>query len=335
MSQNDSNLRGFPLVRLRRLRRNKVIRDLLQEVRLSVKDFVYPIFIQEGKDTQLEIPSMPGFFRIPLKTLSREIDRYYEIGLRSFILFGLPSSKDDKGFNAYSERGVIQQALKQLRDNFSEKIVLMTDVCLCQYTEHGHCGIVKNKVVNNDQSLDVLNKIALSHAKEGADFVAPSAMMDGQVKSIRLALDSGGYEQVGIMGYSAKISSNLYTPFRDAARSVPDFGDRKSYQMPYNNSNEAMQEIGFDIQEGSDIVIIKPTLPYLDLVYKAKQETNIPICAYSVSGEYSIIKAAAIEGWISEDDLIIEFTTSIKRAGADIIITYHAKRLAELLMDQK
>jgi porphobilinogen synthase len=331
MSQNDSTLRGFPLIRLRRLRRNKAIRDLLQEIRLSVKDFVYPIIIQQN-DTSLEIPSMPGFRRVPLKNVSLEVDRYYEMGLRSFILFGLPSVKDNMGSNAHSKKGIIQKSLKLLRDNFSENIVLMTDVCLCQYTEHGHCGIIKDKVVNNDCSLHVLNKIAISHAEQGADFVAPSAMMDGQVKSIRLALDAAGYQQIGIMGYSAKMSSNLYTPFRDAAQSVPYFGDRKSYQMSYSNSNEAMQEIGLDTQEGSDILIIKPTIPYLDLLYKAKKETHIPICAYSVSGEYSMIKAAAIEGWINEDDLILEFTTSIKRAGADIIITYHAKRLAELLL---
>ena len=332
MNQNEApESDGFPKVRLRRLRRTPAIRDLLQETRLSVKDIVCPVFIQEGIDEPKEIELMPGIFRVPLKNLDRDIQELYDLGLRSFLIFGIPKIKNDKATSAYSKDGIIQQSVKSLKQNFGEKIVTITDVCLCQYTSHGHCGIIKNKVADNDTSLKVLDKVATSHAEAGVDFVAPSAMMDGQVKSIRNALDNANFINVGIIGYSAKLSSNLYTPFRDASHSTPEFGDRKTYQMPFHNTNEALQEIMMDVKEGADIVMIKPALPYLDLIYKTRQSTLLPVCAYSVSGEYSIVKAAAMEGWVNEDELVMEFMTSIKRAGADIIVSYYAKRVGELL----
>ena len=332
MNQNEApESDGFPKVRLRRLRRTPAIRDLLQETRLSVKDLVCPVFIQEGIDEPKEIELMPGIFRVPLKNLDRDIQELYDLGLRTFLIFGIPKIKNDKATSAYSKDGIIQQSVKSLKQNFGEKIVTITDVCLCQYTSHGHCGIIKNKVADNDTSLKVLDKVATSHAEAGVDFVAPSAMMDGQVKSIRNALDNANFINVGIIGYSAKLSSNLYTPFRDASHSTPEFGDRKTYQMPFHNTNEALQEIMMDVREGADIVMIKPALPYLDLIYKTRQSTLLPVCAYSVSGEYSIVKAAAMEGWVNEDELVMEFMTSIKRAGADIIVSYYAKRVGELL----
>lgn len=332
MNQNEApESDGFPKVRLRRLRRTPAIRDLLQETRLSVKDLVCPVFIQEGIDEPKEIELMPGIFRVPLKNLDRNIQELYDLGLRTFLIFGIPKIKNDKATSAYSKDGIVQQSVKSLKQNFGEKIVTITDVCLCQYTSHGHCGIIKNKVADNDTSLKVLDKVATSHAEAGVDFVAPSAMMDGQVKSIRKALDDANFINVGIIGYSAKLSSNLYTPFRDASHSTPEFGDRKTYQMPFHNTNEALQEIMMDVREGADIVMIKPALPYLDLIYKTRQSTLLPVCAYSVSGEYSIVKAAAMEGWVNEDELVMEFMTSIKRAGADIIVSYYAKRFGELL----
>jgi porphobilinogen synthase len=331
MNQNEVEFNGFPRVRLRRLRRTTAIRDLLQETRLSVKDLVCPIFIQEGIDEPKEIELMPGIFRIPLKNLVKNIQELYDLGVKTFLIFGIPKSKNDKASSAYRIDGIVQKSVKTLRQNFGEKIVTVTDVCLCQYTSHGHCGIIKNNVANNDESLKVLAKIATSHAEAGTDFVAPSAMMDGQVKKIRKALDNNNFNNVGIIGYSAKLSSNLYTPFRDASHSTPEFGDRKSYQMPFHNTNEALHEIMMDVKEGADIIMIKPALPYLDLIYKTRQTTLLPVCAYSVSGEYSIVKAAALEGWVNEDELVMEFTTCIKRAGADIIISYHTKKIAEIL----
>jgi len=331
MNQNEVEFNGFPRVRLRRLRRTTAIRDLLQETRLSVKDLVCPIFIQEGIDEPKEIELMPGIFRIPLKNLVKNIQELYDLGVKTFLIFGIPKSKNDKATSAYRIDGIVQKSVKTLRQNFGEKIVTVTDVCLCQYTSHGHCGIIKNNVANNDESLKVLAKIATSHAEAGTDFVAPSAMMDGQVKKIRKALDNNNFNNVGIIGYSAKLSSNLYTPFRDASHSTPEFGDRKSYQMPFHNTNEALHEIMMDVKEGADIIMIKPALPYLDLIYKTRQATLLPVCAYSVSGEYSIVKAAALEGWVNEDEIVMEFTTCIKRAGADIIISYHARKIAEIL----
>ena len=322
---------GFPKVRLRRLRRTPAIRDLLQETRLSIRDLVCPVFVQEGIKEPKEIEMMPGIFRIPFENLVKSIQELYDLGVKTFLIFGIPKSKNDTATSAYRNDGIVQKSVNTLKQNFGEKIVTVTDVCMCQYTSHGHCGIIKNEVVNNDHSIKVLEQIATSHAEAGTDFVAPSAMMDGQVKSIRKALDNSNFNNVGIIGYSAKLSSNLYTPFRDASHSIPQFGDRKSYQMPFHNTNEALHEIMMDVKEGADIIMIKPALPYLDLIYKARQTTLLPVCAYSVSGEYSIVKAAALEGWINEDEVVMEFTTSIKRAGADIIISYHTKKIAEIL----
>lgn len=332
MSQNEDNeFNGFPQVRLRRLRRTPAIRDLLQETRLSVKDLVCPVFVQEGINEPKEIELMPGIFRIPQENLVKNVQELHDLGVKTFLIFGIPKLKNDRATGAYRKDGIVQESVKTIKSNFGEKIVTITDVCLCQYTSHGHCGIIKNKVADNDESLKILDRVALSHAEAGTDFVAPSAMMDGQVKSIRKALDYNSFKNVGIIGYSAKLSSNLYTPFRDASHSTPEFGDRKSYQMPFQNTNEALHEIMMDVKEGADIIMIKPALPYLDLIYKTRQSTLLPVCAYSVSGEYSIVKAAALEGWVNEEEIIMEFTTSIKRAGADIIISYHTKKIAEIL----
>lgn len=332
MNQNEGNeFNGFPQVRLRRLRRTPAIRDLLQETRMSVKDLVCPVFVQEGINEPKEIVLMPGIFRIPQKSLVKNVQELYDLGVKTFLIFGIPKLKNDRATSAYRKDGIVQESVKTIKNNFGEKIVTITDVCLCQYTSHGHCGIIKNNVADNDESLKILDRVALSHAEAGTDFVAPSAMMDGQVKSIRKALDHNSFKNVGIIGYSAKLSSNLYTPFRDASHSAPEFGDRKSYQMPFQNTNEALHEIMMDVKEGADIIMIKPALPYLDLIYKTRQSTFLPVCAYSVSGEYSIVKAAALEGWVNEEEIIMEFTTSIKRAGADIIISYHTKKIAEIL----
>jgi porphobilinogen synthase len=332
-TNNNYNNPAFPLVRLRRLRKNTAVRELLQEVRLSAKDLICPLFIEEGAREPSMINSMPEIQRIPLHKAINEVEIISDLGIKAIILFGIPSSKDDRGTSAFSDNGIIQQSTRLIRDHFGDKIAIITDVCLCQYTSHGHCGIVMNKKVDNDSSINTLSRVAISHARAGADFVAPSAMMDGQVKAIREGLDESGFSDTAIIGYSAKYASPLYGPFRDAAHCTPDYGDRRTYQMPFANIREAMHEIDEDIHEGVDIIMIKPAIPYLDVIYKAKSSTDLPIAAYSVSGEYALIKAAAMEGWIDEDAVMTEFLTSIKRAGADIIITYHAKKMAQLLLN--
>jgi porphobilinogen synthase len=326
---NSSN--AFPNVRLRRLRTTPAMRDLLQETRLSAKDLIAPVFVQEGLKKPEEIGSMPDIQRFPLSRLAGEVGRIMDLGINAIILFGLPSRKDAGATSAFDDRGIVQKSIQLVRKQFGSKVVIVTDVCLCQYTTHGHCGLVVDKKIDNDKSIDTLSKVAISHAKAGADIVAPSAMMDGQVQAIRKGFDGAGFTDVSIMGYSAKQASPLYTPFRDAAHSAPEFGDRRTYQMPFSNAKEAMREIEMDIAEGVDIVMIKPAIPYLDLIYKARQTTNLPICAYSVSGEYALVKAAAMNGWVDENSVMTEFLTSIKRAGADMIITYQAKKMAELL----
>jgi len=326
----NSSINSFPNVRLRRLRTTGAVRDLLQETRLSPKDLIAPIFVQEGLKKTQQIPSMPDIQRMPLSKLVVEVDRIMELGISAIILFGLPLQKDANAKSAF-DGGIVQKSIELLRKQFGSKVAIITDVCLCQYTSHGHCGLVVNKKIDNDKTIDSLAKVAVSHARAGADIVAPSAMMDGQVQALRTALDNAGFVEVAIMGYSAKQASPLYAPFRDAAYSAPEFGDRLTYQMPFSNAREAMREIETDIAEGVDIVMIKPAIPYLDLVYTARQTTYVPICAYSVSGEYALIKAAAIKGWIDENSVMTEFITSIKRAGANMIITYHAKKMAELL----
>jgi porphobilinogen synthase len=327
----NNGINSFPNVRLRRLRTTGAVRDLLQETRLSPKDLIAPIFVQEGLKNTQEVASMPDIHRLPLSKLVVEVDRIMELGIRAVILFGLPLQKDTDAKSAFDSSGIVQRSIELLREQFGTKVAIITDVCLCQYTSHGHCGLVLNKKIDNDKTVDALAKVAISHARAGADIVAPSAMMDGQVQALRGGLDNAGFADVAIMGYSAKHASPLYAPFRDAAHSAPEFGDRRTYQMPFSNAREAMREIEIDIAEGVDIIMIKPAIPYLDLVYTARQATNIPICAYSVSGEYALIKAAAMNGWIDEDSVMTEFLTSIKRAGANMIITYLAKRMAEQL----
>jgi porphobilinogen synthase len=307
------------------------MRELLQETRLSTKNLIAPIFVQEGLKKPEDIDSMPDVQRLPLSRLAGEVECISDMGIRAIMLFGLPSHKDERASSAFDDSGVVQQSIELLRKQFGSKIAIITDVCLCQYTSHGHCGLVVNKKIDNDSSLDTLARVAVSHADSGADIVAPSAMMDGQVQAIRRSLDDSGLSEVAIMGYSAKLASPLYAPFRDAAHSAPHSADRRSYQMPIPNSREAMREVKFDIAEGIDIVMIKPAIPYLDLIYQARRTTNVPICAYSVSGEYALIKAAAMNGWIDENAVMSEFLTSIKRAGADMIITYGAKRMGALL----
>ncbi len=324
--------RKFPEVRLRRLRRTASIRDLFQETRLSVNDLVCPLFVEDGIREAHEIESMPGIFRLPLDKLAQSVEDLSGLGIKAFIIFGIPSKKDESARSAYSRIGIVQRSIELLRNQFADKIVLISDVCLCHYTQHGHCGIIEHTHIDNDKTLQALSRIALSHAESGVDFVAPSAMMDGQVCTIRNALDASKFTDVGIIAYSAKISSNLYAPFRHAAKSRPIYGDRKSYQMAYANAEEAMREINLDIDEGADAIMIKPAIPYLDLIHRAKASTLVPICAFSVSGEYSMIKAGALEGHIDENETVTEFITCIKRAGADIIITYHARKMAELLL---
>ena len=327
----NNGINSFPNVRLRRLRTTSAVRDLLQETRLSSKDLIAPIFVQEGLKKTQEVPSMPDISRMPLSKLVVEVDRILELGISAIILFGLPLQKDANAKSAFNSDGIVQKSVEVLRKHFGNKVAIITDVCLCQYTSHGHCGLVVNKKIDNDKTIEALAKVAVSHARAGADIVAPSAMMDGQVQALRTALDNTGFADVAIMGYSAKQASPLYAPFRDAAYSTPEFGDRLTYQMPFSNAKEAMREIQTDIAEGVDIVMIKPAIPYLDLVYTARQSTYLPICAYSVSGEYALIKAAAMKGWIDENSVMTEFITSIKRAGANMIITYYAKKMAELL----
>ena len=328
---NYNNINSFPNVRLRRLRTTPAVRDLLQETRLSPKDLIAPIFVQEGLKKTEQITSMPDIQRLPVSKLVSEVDRTLDLGIRAVILFGLPLHKDADATSAFDACGIVQRSIELLRKHFGKKVAVVTDVCLCQYTSHGHCGLVVNKKIDNDKSVDTLAKVAVSHAMAGVDIVAPSAMMDGEVQALRKGLDNAEFTDVAIMGYCAKQASPLYAPFRDAAHSAPEFGDRRTYQMPFSNAREAMREVETDIAEGVDIIMIKPAIPYLDLVYNARQATNLPICAYSVSGEYALIKAAAINGWIDENAVMTEFLTSIKRAGANMIITYHAKKMAELL----
>lgn len=322
---------GYPVVRLRRLRTTPAIRDLLEETHLSVKDLISPIFVQERITKREPIQSMPGIERIPPSEIIDEVQAVLDLGVRAIMLFGIPFYKNKRAGSAFLGHGVVQDSIRVVRKHFGNRVAIITDVCLCQYTTHGHCGIVVKGKVDNDKSVRTLAKVATSHAEAGTDMVAPSAMMDGQVKSIREGLDENGFEDVAIISYSAKHASPLYGPFRDIACSRPQFGDRRTYQMSFTNPREAMHEIEVDIREGADIIMIKPAIPYLDLIYQAKKNTNLPICAYSVSGEYALIKAAAGKGLIDEASAVTESLTSIKRAGADLIITYYAKKMATLL----
>ena len=331
---NKDNPAAFPTVRLRRLRRTAAVRDLLQEIHVSVKDLICPLFVQEGSKKPQIIESMPEIQRMPLSKIIDEVQAISDLGIKAIILFGIPSNKDNIGTSAFNDKGIVQQSVELIRKHFGDKIAIISDVCLCQYTAHGHCGIVMDKKVDNDSTIDTLAKVALSHARAGVDIVAPSAMMDGQVTTIREGLDEAGFTDIAIMGYSAKHASSLYAPFRDIAHCAPEFGDRLTYQMPFSNVREAIHEIDMDINEGIDILMVKPAIPYLDIIYQAKSNTTLPVAAYSVSGEYALIKAAASEGWVDENALMKEFLTSIKRAGADMIITYHAKKMADLLLNE-
>jgi porphobilinogen synthase len=321
----------FPNRRLRRLRKSEKIRELVQETRLSTKDFICPVFIQEDLKKSVKIDSMPDIERFPLDCINDEVGRIIDLGIPAIMLFGLPSSKDDVGSAAFDENGIVQKAITQIRKNFGDKIAIMADVCLCQYTKSGHCGIIKDNKIDNDSSIETLAKIAVSQAKVGVDVVSPSAMMDGQVITIRRGLDDAGFSDVAIMSHSAKHRSSFYSPFRDAAECTPQFGDRKTYQIPFSNAREAMREVEMDVNEGVDIVMIKPALAYLDIIAETKKRFNVPVSAYSVSGEYALVKGAAKQGWIQENDVITEILYSIKRAGADMIVTYFAKSAAKIL----
>ena len=321
---------GFPATRMRRLRKTAVLRDMFMETALSSADLIYPLFIVEGENNRNEISSMPGQFQLSVDNVLRECDELQRLGIKSVLLFGIPGEKDEVGSGAYTDDGIIQRAVLEIKKNFPEMLVI-TDVCLCEYTSHGHCGVVEGGYVQNDATLELLAKEALSHAHAGADMIAPSDMMDGRIGTIRSVLDKSGFAETPIMAYSAKYSSAFYGPFREAAESAPQFGDRKSYQMDFGNSDEAMREIALDIQEGADIVMVKPALSYLDIIRRAKDEFNIPLAAYNVSGEYSMIKAAAANGWLDGEKTMLEVLTSIKRAGADVIITYFAKEAARVL----
>jgi len=316
--------------RPRRLRRSKNIRDLVRETNLSAADFVKPLFVVNGENIREEISSMPDNYHLSLDQLKKEVKRLLDLGIKAIILFGLPKYKDAEGSSAWQQNGIVQKAVRQLKKEFPE-LLIITDLCLCQYTDHGHCGILENDKIKNDATLDRLAKIALSHAEAGADMIAPSDMMDGRVAKIRQTLDENEFKEIGIMAYSAKYHSSFYGPFRDAAHSAPGQGDRSSYQMDAANSDEALREIELDIEEGADIIMVKPALSYLDIIQKASDNFNLPLAAYNVSGEYSMVKAAAEKGWIDEKSVALEILTSIKRAGADIIITYWADSAVQWL----
>ncbi len=324
---------SFPTRRLRRLRTSEKMRELLQQTTLSPKDFICPVFVQEDLKTRVKVESMSEIERLPLDDVNDEVGTIIDLGIPAIMLFGIPTQKDDAGSSAFDENGIVQKAISQIRENFGEKIVIMADVCLCQYTSTGHCGIVQGNKIDNDTSLQTLSKIAVSQAKAGVDTVSPSAMMDGQVAAIRNALDDQGFTDVSIMSHSAKHRSNFYAPFRDAAECAPKFGDRKTYQVPYTNAREAMLEVESDINEGVDIVMIKPALSYLDLIAETRRRFNIPVAAYSVSGEYALVKAAAQLGYVNEKDITEEILYSIKRAGADMMVTYFAKSAARFLQE--
>jgi porphobilinogen synthase len=319
---------------MRRLRRTETLRRMVRETTLSVNDLIYPMFVVPGTKQRQEVPSMPGVFRVSVDELVRDAEEVARLGIPAVLLFGIPARKDERGSEAYDDNGIVQQAVRALKRAVHE-LVVITDVCLCEYTSHGHCGIVRETAdgfeVDNDATLDLLARTAVSHAAAGADIVAPSDMMDGRVKAIREALDANGFAHVPIMSYAAKMASAFYGPFREAAESAPQFGDRRGYQMDFANKREALREIAIDLEEGADIVMVKPALAYLDIIAAARERFEVPIAAYNVSGEYAMVKAAAQMGWLDEDRIVGEILTAIKRAGADLIITYFAKQVAPLL----
>jgi len=320
--------------RHRNLRKTTGIRKLVRDVYISVDDLVYPLFLEEGTGIKTEISSMPGQYRLSLDMLDEELNILNELGINSVLLFGIPLEKDSFGKEAYNDIGIVQEGIKHIKRH-SPNMLVITDVCMCEYTSHGHCGIIDESGVINDITIEYMAKIALSHAKAGADIVAPSDMMDGRIKAIREILDENGFEELAIMSYSVKYASSFYGPFREAANSAPAYGDRKQYQMDYRFSIDAISEVRSDIEEGADIVIVKPALSYLDVIKKIKDTFEVPIVAYSVSGEYSMIKAGSLNGWIDEKNIVMEKTYALKRAGANIIITYFAKDIARYLREDK
>ena len=320
----------FPIYRPRRLRESPLLRSMVRETVLRADDFVYPLFAVHGRGVREPIGSMPGQYRLSIDELLKECKDAASMGIPAVLLFGLPRDKDPRGTEAYAEDGIIQQAVRAVKDTIPDLLVV-TDVCLCEYTSHGHCGVVEDGRVKNDPSLELIARTAISHAEAGADMVAPSDMMDGRAAAIREGLDEGGFTETPIMAYSAKYASAFYGPFREAADSTPQFGDRRSYQMDPANALEAMREVALDVDEGADIVMVKPALPYLDIIARVKGEFGLPVAAYSVSGEYAMLKAAGQLGWLDEERAMLEALTGIRRAGADIIITYFAKDAARLI----
>jgi len=321
---------GFPYERPRRLRATEPLRRLVRETKVGVEDLIYPLFVRHGKGVKEPIPSMPGCYRFSPDALLQEAKEVWELGVPAVILFGIPERKDERASEAYARDGIIQQAVRELKGTLPQ-LTVITDVCLCEYMSHGHCGLVQDGIILNDPTLELLSLTALSHAEAGADMVAPSDMMDGRVRAIREALDREGYSHVPILAYSAKYASAFYGPFREAADSAPQFGDRSTYQMDPANGDEALREVALDIEEGADIVMVKPALSYLDVIRRVKETFCVPVAAYNVSGEYAMIKAAAQSGWIDGERVMMEVLLSIKRAGADMILTYFAKEAARLL----
>ncbi len=324
---------SFPTIRMRRTRQNERLRGLVRETHLSVDQLIYPLFIAESLQEPREIASMPGIMQWPVEHVGREVERIASLGIPAVLLFGIPSEKDEVGSQAYATQGIIQQGIQRIKAEAPDTLVI-TDVCLCEYTSHGHCGVIRNGDVHNDESLSLLSRMALSHVEAGADIVAPSDMMDGRIGTIRHALDEHGFSQTPVMAYSAKFASGFYGPFREAADSTPQFGDRRSYQMDPANAREALREVDLDIAEGADIVMVKPAMPYLDIIRQVRDSCDLPIAAYNVSGEFSMIKAAAQNGWIDEKRVVMEVLTGIRRAGADMIITYFAPDVAKWLREE-
>lgn len=321
---------AFPIQRMRRLRQNENLRRMVRETKLSVDDFIFPLFVQPGEGRKEEIHSMPGNYRFSIDMLIKELQEVKSLGIPAIMLFGIPEHKDEQGSEGIADDGIIQRAVREIKKSVPELIVI-TDVCFCEYTSHGHCGCIKDQDVDNDTTLDWLGKMAISHVRAGADIVAPSDMMDGRVAAIRKALNDHKFSNIPILSYAAKFASAFYGPFRDAADSAPQFGDRSSYQMDPANGDEAVREVALDIEEGADIVMVKPALPYLDLIRRVKDRFQMPTAAYNVSGEFAMIKAAGKMGWIDEQRVMLEALLSIKRAGADLILTYFAKAAAKLL----
>jgi porphobilinogen synthase len=324
--------RGFPTIRPRRLRAHPLLRDLVRETTLSVSDLIFPLFVRHGVGVRKEITSMPGNYQLSTDTLVEEVGRAYDQGVRAFILFGIPAHKDATGSSAWAEDGIVAQGLRVLKQQFRDRILLMTDECFCEYTDHGHCGILSTVAgridVDNDKTLPNLAAQCVAHARAGADVVAPSGMMDGMVGAIRTGLDDAGFQHVSILSYAVKYASAFYGPFRDAAESPPQFGDRTTYQMDPANSDEALREAALDLDEGADLLMVKPALSYLDIIRRVKETFPVPLAAYNVSGEFAMVKAAAAKGWIDERRIALEILTSIKRAGADMILTYFAPHVA-------